>query len=51
MNGEGNIINVQKEDREFIQIIKTLAPEKKNLIKGIVIGLQLQDKKMDKVAG
>lgn len=44
MSGEANITNVRKEDKEFIRIITRLPPEKVALIKGIVIGLQIQEK-------
>ena len=43
MSGEANITNVRKEDKEFIRIVTGLAPDKMALIKGIVIGLQLQE--------
>lgn len=45
MSDEVNITNVRKEDKEFIRAVVGLVPEKMNLIKGIVIGLQLQEKK------
>lgn len=44
MCSERNIINVRKEDKELIRMITGLAPEKINFIRGIVIGLQLQEK-------
>ena len=56
MNGETNIMNIQKEDREFIRMLTIFAPKltdrQKILTEGIVIGLQLQDEKSSgKVAG
>ena len=44
MSGEANITNVRKEDKEFIRNITRLPPDKVALIKGIVIGLQMQEK-------
>lgn len=46
MCGERNIVNVRKEDKELFRIITGLAPEKLDFIRGIVIGLQLQDKEL-----
>ena len=43
MSNEANITNVRKEDKDFIRVVTTLAPDKMALIKGIVIGMQLQD--------
>lgn len=37
-------MNVRKEDKELFRMIAGLAPEKLDFIRGIVIGLQLQDK-------
>lgn len=50
MSGEANITNVRKEDKEFIRIVTGLAPDKMALIKGIVIGLQLQEKQPEQAA-
>lgn len=50
MSGEANITNVRKEDKEFIRIVTGLAPDKMALIKGIVIGLQLQEKPPEQAA-
>lgn len=50
MSGEANITNVRKEDKEFIRIVTGLAPDKMALIKGIVIGLQLQEKQPERAA-
>ena len=46
MINETNIMNVLKDDKEFIRTIMELSPDKKNLAKGIIIGfaLQLQEK-------
>lgn len=44
MCSEINIMNVRKEDKELFRMIAGLAPEKLDFIRGIVIGLQLQDK-------
>ncbi len=43
MEKEANIININKEDKEFIRTVIMLAPEKKTLVRGIIIGLQMQE--------
>ena len=43
MTKETNILNVHKADKEFIPAFITLQPDDLVLIKGIVIGLQLQE--------
>lgn len=43
MIGVANITTVSEEDRKFIQDISKLSKEKKDLVKGIVIGLQLEE--------
>lgn len=43
MNNDSNVANVREEDKEFIRVVTALEPENLNLIKGIVIGLQLQE--------
>lgn len=40
-----NITTVKDEDRKFIQDVAKLTADKKALVKGIVIGLQLEDTK------
>ena len=50
MSGEANNTKVRKEDKEFIRIVTGLAPDKMALIKGIVIGLQLQEKQPEQAA-
>ena len=44
MANEKNITTVRDEDKSFIRVIMSLQPEKKNLIQGIIIGLELQEK-------
>lgn len=44
-NTENNVINVQNEDKNFIHSLMSLSVEKKLLIQGIIIGLDLQDNK------
>lgn len=44
MANEKNITTVRDEDKSFIRVIMSLPPEKKNLIQGIIIGLDLQEK-------
>lgn len=51
MIGEVNVTNIRKEDKEFIRIVAGLTPSKIALIKGIVIGLQLQEKQSEQATG
>lgn len=44
MANEKNITTVRDEDKSFIRVIMSLPPEKKKLIQGIIIGLDLQEK-------
>lgn len=44
MANEKNITTVRDEDKSFIRVIMSLPQEKKNLIQGIIIGLDLQEK-------
>lgn len=44
MASEKNITTVRDEDKSFIRVIMSLPPEKKKLIQGIIIGLDLQEK-------
>ena len=44
MANEKNVTTVRDEDKSFIRVIMSLPPEKKNLIQGIIIGLDLQEK-------
>lgn len=44
MANEKNITTVRDEDKSFIRVIMSLPPEKKILIQGIIIGLDLQEK-------
>jgi len=46
---EENVTNVREEDKEFINAVTKLDLDKRVLLKGIVIGLQLQEKKIEKV--
>lgn len=39
---ETNVTTVQEEDRTFIRALMSLSPEKKILVKGILIGMDLQ---------
>lgn len=43
MGNETNILNIHKADKEFISAFVTLQPDELILIKGIIIGLQLQE--------
>lgn len=42
-NSEANVLNVREEDKDFIRLVATLTPDERALIKGVVIGLQLQE--------
>ena len=44
MANEKNVTTVRDEDKSFIRVIMSLPQEKKNLIQGIIIGLDLQEK-------
>ena len=46
MCSERNMLTVRKEDKELFRIITGFTPEKVDFIRGIVIGLQLQDKEL-----
>lgn len=48
MATDKNVTMVQKEDKAFIRSLMTLAPEKKMLIQGIIIGLDLQERQPTK---
>lgn len=41
---ETNVTTVREEDRTFIRSLMSLSPEKKILVKGILIGMDLQEK-------
>lgn len=41
---ETNIMTIQEEDRTFIRELALLSHEKKMLVKGILIGMDLQEK-------
>lgn len=43
-DNEKNVTTVCEEDKKFIRDIMNLAPEKKILVRGILIGLDLQEK-------
>jgi len=40
---EGNVVDVREEDREFIRALMLISPEKKILLQGILIGMDLQE--------
>ena len=44
MASEKNFTTVRDEDKNFIRAIMSLTPGKRNLIQGIIIGLDLQEK-------
>lgn len=44
MTNEKNVTTVCEEDKKFINDILNLTPEKKFLVRGILIGLDLQEK-------
>lgn len=41
---ETNVTTVHEEDRTFIRALMSLSTEKKILVKGILIGMDLQEK-------
>lgn len=41
---EKNITIVNSEDRNFIQVLMSLSPEKQFFIKGVIIGMEAQEK-------
>ena len=41
---EANVTTVNEADRTFIRSLMSLSPEKKILVKGILIGMDLQEK-------
>lgn len=41
---ETNVTIVREEDRVFIRALMSLSPEKRILVKGILIGMDLQEK-------
>lgn len=41
---ETNVTTVREEDKTFIRALMSLSPEKKILVKGILIGMDLQEK-------
>lgn len=43
-DNEKNVTIVHEEDRTFIRALMSLSPEKKTLVKGILIGIDLQEK-------
>ena len=45
-----NVTTVRKEDKTFIRSLMSLSQEKKVLIQGIIIGLELQEKQSTTVA-
>lgn len=40
---ERNVVDVREEDREFIRALMLISPEKKILLQGILIGMDLQE--------
>lgn len=48
MATDKNVTMVQKEDKAFIRSLMALTPEKKVLIQGIIIGLDLQERQATK---
>lgn len=40
---ETNVTTVHEEDRAFIRALTSISPEKKLLVKGILIGMELQE--------
>ncbi len=47
---EKNVTTVSDEDKTFIRALMSLSPDKKILVKGIMIGLDLQEDKQTATA-
>lgn len=43
LNAEKNVVDVREEDRDFIRALTLISSEKKMLLKGILIGMGLQE--------
>lgn len=43
-NSENNIVLVNEEDKAFIQNVILLPPDKKMLLQGIIIGIELSER-------
>lgn len=43
-DNEKNVTTVREEDKSFIRALTSLSHEKKILVKGILIGIDLQEK-------
>lgn len=44
MANENNVTNIRGEDRSFIRVLTGLSPEKKTLLKGVLIGFGMQER-------
>ena len=44
MANETNVTNIRDEDKNFVKALVGLSPEKKTLLKGILIGFGMQEK-------
>lgn len=44
LNTEKNVVDVREEDRDFIRALTLISSEKKLLLKGILIGMGLQER-------
>ena len=44
MANENNVTNIRDEDRSFVRVLTGLSPEKKTLLKGVLIGFGMQEK-------
>ena len=40
---EKNVVDVREEDKDFIRALMLISPEKKILLQGILIGMDLQE--------
>lgn len=43
LGAEKNVVDVREEDRDFIRALMLISPEKKILLQGILIGMDLQE--------
>lgn len=44
LDAEKNVVDVREEDKDFIRALTLISPEKKLLLKGILIGMGLQER-------
>lgn len=45
MSNEKNVLHIRESDRQFIKFLQNLPPDKQILARGIVIGMNLPEKR------